>query len=272
MIKRILQNALNATKPTRSHTEQFTVFTTLCKLNFKTKFREIENQACYEQFFKFRAYGFSYLTLTYLFEEIFVQHDYAFKPTSERPLVVDCGANIGIAMLYFKNYYPQARLLCFEPNPHAYALLEKNKTHNNLSDVSLYSIALSNFEGETQFFIHNNADILQSSLDEKRGGSTVINCQVHKLSSYLKEFESVDLIKIDVEGSEWDIIDDLVSSGTLAKVQRLIVEYHHKMDNEPSHLAQFLKIFEDSGFEYNMRTDFAATGIFQDILIHFFRT
>jgi FkbM family methyltransferase len=271
MIKRILQNALQSTESSPIYSERLTLFKTLCKLNFKTKFRESKKQPCFEQFFKYRAYGYSYLTLTYLFEEIFLRRDYAFKSKTQNPVIVDCGANIGIAMLYFKYCYPQAQLYCFEPNPNVFKLLNQNRDYNKLGDVTLYPVALSNFVGQIPFFMDDNAGTLLSSVDEKRGGSNVINCQAQKLSDYLKHFESVDLIKMDVEGSEWMIVDDLKESGSLIKIQQLIIEYHHKIEGESSRLAQFLKIFEDHGFEYNLRTNYASTGIFQDILIHFFK-
>lgn len=271
MIKRILLNALQSTESAPAYTNRLTLFTTLCKLNFKTKFSETKNQPCFQQFFKYRAYGYSYLTLTYLFEEIFLRQDYAFKSTTESPIIVDCGANIGIAMLYFKYCYPQAHLYCFEPNPNVFKLLNQNRDYNKLENVTLFPIALSNAEGQIPFFMDDNAGTLLSSVDKKRGGNNVIHCQTKKLSDYLRDFDKVDLIKMDVEGSEWMIVDDLRTSGSLDKIEQLIIEYHHKIEGEPSRFAQFLKIFEDHGFEYNLRTNYAATGIFQDILIHFFK-
>ena len=39
---------------------------------------------------------------------------------------IDCGANIGISILFFKKQYPDCTIMAFEPNPHAFPLLEKN--------------------------------------------------------------------------------------------------------------------------------------------------
>jgi FkbM family methyltransferase len=260
-----------STESSSNFSERRTLFLTLCKLNFKTKFSESKNGICFQQFFKFRAYGYSYLTLTYLFEEVFVSKDYAFKASTERPVIIDCGANIGISMLYLKHNYPQAQMYCFEPNPNVFKLLSQNRDYNKLDNVTLFPVALSNFEGETSFFMDDNAGTLLSSLDQKRGGNNVIHCQTKKLSDYIKDFDKVDLVKMDVEGSEWMILDDLKQSKCLDKIQQLIIEYHHKIEDEPSKFSQFLKIFEEHGFEYNMRTNYTELGAFQDILIHFFK-
>ena len=49
--------------------------------------------------------------LNYLFREIFVDAQYLFQADNDRPFIIDCGSNIGMAILFFKSLYPQARIM-----------------------------------------------------------------------------------------------------------------------------------------------------------------
>lgn len=213
-------------------------------------------------------YGYDYYTLEYLFKEIFVSNEYYFETDSEVPVIVDCGANIGMSVLYFKWLYPNARILAFEPNPHTFKLLEKNVKANNLQNVEIYNIALFDKKTEIPFYIGENLATLEGSIREDRGGKTEMNINAEKLSYILKDTEKVDLIKMDVEGAELNIIKDLYESTAIKKVNEYLIEYHHNMNNDKSALASFLQKFELNGFNYNIRADFNQLNSFQDLLIH----
>src|ERR1700693_4874079 len=60
---------------------------------------------------------FSYSGFVCLFEEIFIRQDYIFVSRRPDPLIIDCGSNIGMSILYFKRRYPKARIIGFEPDP-----------------------------------------------------------------------------------------------------------------------------------------------------------
>ena len=49
-----------------------------------------------------------------------------FSVDGADPLIIDCGANIGISVLEWKSRWPMARVICFEPDPDAFRLLEMN--------------------------------------------------------------------------------------------------------------------------------------------------
>src|SRR5690606_32260101 len=72
-----------------------------------------------------------------MYEEIFVNHEYAFKTETESPLIVDCGANIGLSTLYFKSQYPQSRIIAFEPDKQNIELLKHNIAINKLENIQI---------------------------------------------------------------------------------------------------------------------------------------
>ena len=66
---------------------------------------------------KFLSYSFDVPDLAsfiYQFKELFVEEIYKFKTSNKKPVIYDCGANIGTASLYFKQEYSTARIKAFE--------------------------------------------------------------------------------------------------------------------------------------------------------------
>ncbi len=78
---------------------------------------------------------------------------------------------------------------------------------------------------------------------------------------------------MDVEGSEIQVIKDLVETSTLGKVKNYFIEYHHNLNTDKSNLSSFLKHFEDNGFSYKIRGSFRNQKgkRFQNIFLHCFK-
>jgi len=92
-------------------------------------------------------------SVQFLFREIFVRNEYAFQASSERPVVFDCGANIGMATLFFKWLYPDCEIHAFEPDPETFGVLSENVSRNKLRDVSLHNVALVATAGRLDLFV-----------------------------------------------------------------------------------------------------------------------
>jgi hypothetical protein len=107
------------------------------------------------------------------------------------------------------------------------------------------------------------------SLFKKRGGAKEVKVKTKLLSQFLLPFDKIDVVKIDVEGAEWNVLTDLTSSNSLLKVQNFLIEYHLNMPGEQGKLSQFIKIFEDHGYKYSIKGKFSKPGEFQDLLLHF---
>lgn len=58
-----------------------------------------------------------------LYKDIFIKRIYHFEAQRPDPLILDCGSNIGMSILYFKHVYPKARIIGFEPDPAIYPML-----------------------------------------------------------------------------------------------------------------------------------------------------
>ena len=80
------------------------------------------------------------------FVEVVLEHAYRFQLPFTPRVIIDAGANIGVASIYFANRYPEAKIFAIEPEPANYALLVKN-THLYPSIVPVHA-ALWNHDGE----------------------------------------------------------------------------------------------------------------------------
>ncbi len=244
------------------------------RIQFANHFKSIGKQHKAEvtqKIFGFEVTAYSYSSLKCLFKEIFLLNDYLCELDGDTPKIIDCGANIGMAIFYFKKRYPNCHIKAYEPNPNAFRLLEKNVTQNNLKNVQLFNIGLSDQNGTVDFFLSNDKGTLLGSLLQERGGENKISVQAKTLSSLIKD-DQIDLIKIDIEGAEIQVIDDLVQAKKIKNCKNYIIEYHHKINGAKSKLSSFLEHFESNDFDYNIRANYLKLGGFQDVLLYFYKS
>jgi FkbM family methyltransferase len=191
-----------------------------------------------------------------LFEEIFVSEVYRFESRTPSPFIIDCGSNIGISVLYFKMLYPKSRIIAFEPEPSNFDCLQKNITTNNLNDVQCYGVGLSVAPGRADLYRGFHSPSLNWMLSKPEGPHEHKQILLDQLSRYVND--TVDLLKIDVEGAEHAIIEDLVVSNRMIFILRLIIEYHPKLTTMTS--TEFSKRLETLGFNCQLTSDEMIVG------------
>ncbi len=271
-MRKLINDAHLAKLAGRTRSERISIYIDLIALRLKRRFGRKKDLECKVRLLNYAVWGFNYSTLEFLFREIFLGAEYFAEIQKDKPVIVDCGANIGMSILYFKRLFPSARIVAFEANPNAFRLLQKNVEANGIRDVELHNIALSDREGEISFFISSDpGTLLGSTRSGWWGGNFGLKANAGRLSRYIRNEEEIDLIKIDVEGSESVIVDELIGSSALGKVRQYIIEYHHRMNNDSSNLGDFLKKFEIAGYDYNMKAGYGKAGSSQNMLIHFYK-
>jgi FkbM family methyltransferase len=212
--------------------------------------------------------GFSAGTLYYLFREVFLEHGYRFTCERPDPVVIDLGANIGFATLYFKLHHPGATIHAYEANPHVARLLRANVAANGLTNVTVHEEAVSDRDGTLTFHISDDPGTLMGSVDPVRGGGSSLTVKAVRLSTLLGTLDRIDALKMDIEGGEWAVLDDLIASGQFARPKRYLIEYHHQIGGEAPRLSTFLKPFEEAGYRYHIAARTRGITDFQDLLIH----
>jgi FkbM family methyltransferase len=173
--------------------------------------------------------------------DIFDKNIYSFQSKSESPFIIDAGGYIGLATLYFKNKYPRAKILTFEPDPEAFNILRRNILVNKVTGIECINAALGNKIGESNFYSDGSdgGTVKKSVLNN---GKTV---GVVKLSEYINR--RVDLLKMNIEGSEAEVFEDIKDK--LGFVDQIIFEYHC-FDILPQSLGKILTMLDNAGFRY----------------------
>jgi FkbM family methyltransferase len=147
----------------------------------------------------------------------------------DKPIVVDCGGNIGTFSLYIKELNPTAKIYIFEPLPENLAILQRNLDLNEIHDAVVIPKALSSDGVEKSFYMEKDKFDGGSMVDQKLGSSSVKISTVKSMTfdDFLLQhvLSRIDLMKMDIEGGEYEIIH--ANRDSLAKnVKRLIIEYH----------------------------------------------
>jgi len=207
-----------------------------------------------------------------MFGEIIIKHDYNLEghKIGKPRVIIDAGANIGLATLIFLHSYEKSHVVSIEADTNTFRYLKKNIQANKLEHrVKLINAALSDKDTKKiYFYTSNKAGSLVSSLSSKRGGKKRVATKNIKLSSITKNFKMVDILKLDIEGSETDVINDLSKKDELKKINSFLIEYHHNI-NIYNKLGNFLSVLECNSITYQIIAnieEFQQPNI-QDILV-----
>ena len=176
------------------------------------------------------------------FKDIFHHRIYDFQNDRENPRIIDGGACVGVAALYFKTVYPEASVVCFEPDERTFAILERNIQANKLSNVELVQAGLAQRLGTTGFA----PDGADGGRVTNEGAATSV-IQTVKLSDYLKD--PVDFLKLNIEGLELPVLEEVCASGRFRSIDQLVLEYHGWAEGEQK-LGAILSLLNREGFRY----------------------
>jgi len=109
-----------------------------------------------------------------------------------------------------------------------------------------------------------------SSMNPMRGVGKETAVEAAPLSDFIDG--PLDLLKIDIEGSETAAFEELEASGKMPLIGFMFIEYHHHLPGEDHGLFSFLSRLERCGFDYETASFMPkAAGGFQDIVIRAWR-
>ena len=186
------------------------------------------------------------LSFIFQFKEIYVKGYYDFKTESKTPIILDCGSNIGISILFFKDVYPNSVIKAFEADPHISELLLNNLKSNSVNNVEVISKA-----------VWKNNDGIEFSLEGADAGSIFgnnkrVRVPSVRLKDIIEKESKIDFLKLDIEGAESEVIEDCKNS--LMNIQNIFIEYH-SFANEEQKLDRILNVLKLNEFRYFIKTD-----------------
>jgi FkbM family methyltransferase len=175
-------------------------------------------------------------------KEIFIDKIYSQK-LPVHPYIIDCGANIGLSVIYMKKLYPEAEIVAFEPDDQNYALLSKNVEAGGYSNIHLRKEAVW-IENTMIHFSSRGTTDSRISLH----GTDATEVSAVRLKDLLTR--NIDFLKIDIEGAEYAVVKDIAEK--LDVVQNLFIEYHGSF-SENHQLTDLLQTLSDKGFHFYFR-------------------
>jgi len=191
--------------------------------------------------------------------EIFGANSYYLEIDKEDPVIVDLGAHIGLSVLYFKMLYPKSRIIAFEPVRENFEILQKNVEENMLEDVEIYQMAAAPKSGKfvMNMSIDESAWLSGSGIMPRGWKGVQKTKEVVVEGVDIKEIlkEKIDILKIDIEGMEYEVIRNMGS--TIKMVTNMMIEVHPRKGNR---IEEINKILQQNGFVLEVREDQSSLG------------
>lgn len=157
------------------------------------------------------------------FSQIFIQKDYDLRIGIKPKLIIDGGANVGYASIWFANKFPKSKIYAIEPEAENYKILISNT--RKYSNVKLIKAGLW----------HKKA--LLKVLDKGYGRWGFVTEETNSLEKECSKaitiddilrksgFDQIDILKLDIEGAEKEIFSKNYEYW-LPRVRVLIIEIH----------------------------------------------
>jgi FkbM family methyltransferase len=175
-------------------------------------------------------------------KEIFIEEIYR-QDLGPEPYIIDCGANIGLSVIYLKEKYPEAKIIAFEPDETNAALLKKNIGSFGFKNVEIRKEAVWIEDTELNF---SSDSSMSSRIDEN--AKNTIRVKATRLRDLLDR--QVDFLKIDIEGAEYRVMMDIADR--LSMVRNLFLEYHGSF-SQAGELTQILQKLTANNFHFYIK-------------------
>ena len=167
-----------------------------------------------------------------VFKSIFMSNQYGSEVLPlNADVIIDAGANVGYSILYFKNKYPNAKIIAIEPDPTNFEILKENC--NGLSNIILINAALWSHDCELDLNFQNDDGSPAGSwgvrTQEVEDSSDKLKTKAFSMNTIIRELNlsKIDICKIDIEGAEREVFSKNVDSWK-NNIDLFIVETHDR--------------------------------------------
>ena len=214
----------------------------------------ITSQLCRDGKFLMREHEVTYVdrhAIWTLLHEILIDQEYYFETSKKAPFIIDGGANFGMSSIYFKELYPDAEVLSFEPVPFLHELATRNVADNGLAGVTILRKGLSAEKGQATFFMSQDYSMAGSLTERRKAFGDEVNeltIETVPLADYLDR--EVDFLKLDIEGAEGAVL--MAAGDKIANVRQMCVEWHLNANHSSIALDEVLALLTRNGFRYQI--------------------
>lgn len=173
-------------------------------------------------------------------EDIFLNDGYRFDGNGGLPprRILDGGGNVGMSALWFRMAYPDAAITVYEPDPRLVEVMTRNLANAKAGGVTIEAKALWTRDGTIAF---DGVGDDRGHICEN-GMTKVIAADILTAIG-----DGVDLLKLDIEGAEFDCLEHLLASPVIGGVQHIAAELHLNRENT-GNAMRVLAGLEQAGF------------------------
>ena len=159
------------------------------------------------------------------FRQVFVHKEYDINFGKHPKVIIDGGANIGLFTIFMKNKYPQAKIICIEPDPENFEVLKKNV--GGYPDVYCENAGLWN--KEIMLSIHDKYDMGKWGMVVEENEEGIV--KAISINYLIKKYdlERIDILKLDIETSEKILFKDNYENW-LKRTKMMVVELHDEIE------------------------------------------
>jgi FkbM family methyltransferase len=197
-------------------------------------------------------------SLYMVFKEIFMSDFYRIhqlvKLLPSNPVIVDIGGNAGYFNMMLFSQIDSAKVIAYEPIPENCKLFQENVKRNSImtGKVNVYNMAVAGTPvGEISIYkeVENDNSVTASVFNDfSKDNFNVIKVKAITLEQIIEsnKLESIDLLKLDCEGSEYPIIYE-TSKQTWDKVKMVYME-DHPLDKDKRNHNSAVSFLQSLGF------------------------
>lgn len=168
---------------------------------------------------------------------------------------LDVGVNLGQTLLKLKSVSSSVDYFGFEPNPFCINYVQKLITVNNFKNVELFPVGIGDTTSVQKINFYSNSDIGKSAsllTDFRKHESVIKQFNVPVFNpTLIEEINNIDIVKIDVEGAEFEVLkglNDLIKLNKPVMLLEVLPNYNGKIKERVIRQDLVLSILEEFGY------------------------
>jgi FkbM family methyltransferase len=190
-----------------------------------------------------------------ILEEIYIKQVYRPFLIGKKDLtIVDWGGNIGLTSYYFKDY--ARKVYCVEPSQEHADIIRHLLAYNKIDNITLCQYAIAGKNGKTRFYHPEN--VTMYSMENVMGAKDYEEVETVDPATFMKreKIDHIDLLKLDVEGSEGEVIASEGFKKIAPNIDVICGEWHNWASMSKD---VFMNTFRDLGFSFRWHMDTQAS-------------
>jgi FkbM family methyltransferase len=186
----------------------------------------------------------------YTFDQVFLRDQYNIKIAFSPKTIIDAGANIGLAAVYFSHRYPNASIIAIEPSKENFEQVQKNIA----GYTQVKAICSGVWNKDAYLSIINTDGVKNAFMVAETTPDNPMAVPAISIETIMRNegWDTIDIVKMDIEGSEKEVFESGYEYW-LPKTRMLIIELHDNMKKGTS--KSLFTAISKYDFTFDMRDE-----------------